>query len=567
MLMLQDKLPSSQFPGSCLNHLIETLPETNFTYTINLEWYLEQPSIRLDLSKPFWLTSERSDIVIIKLNGQSLKTVLQRIVNQPFFNPRGTTIVITNQVKFFDFKAASSFYINKLIVLEEQSDTHQTIYSYQPYRFGNVNNPSVVFSTWGTCTNGKLTLKKKAIKPKLPRKWPNTTIRALNNIVPPYAICPTCTIDRGIEIEVFDIIAQCLQLQVTYTRNEFAYWGSKSNGTYSHIYGELQRREGDMAVGVFHSKFDEHLDFDMSYSYMEDSTRWLVPKAKILPYWKRLSLIFAKEVYLSVIFSIFLMVVVYRLFHNASYSSSWIMLYQILLELSLKQLPFNFRSVTMAWIASCLILSTMFKSKLIDIMSKDSYEHQISTLSDIVDSKLEIVIDHDIAKFYQNNTNAIEEQIKNNYRYCINPRICITRTAFIQDCVTVDFKRTNEYFLPQYIDSEGDVLFYLFKTPIFLVHIHLFFVKGYPIFPQIDEFLIRMRASGIIQHLYDNASHNARLALSKKSTFKVEVLGLEQLQVAFVIWSLGVGFSVLVFVVENVVVMGHLRGRKMKLDL
>jgi hypothetical protein len=34
----------------------------------------------------------------------------------------------------------------------------------------------------------------------------------LANIVPPYSICPTCTNNKGIEIETFNAIAQHLQI-------------------------------------------------------------------------------------------------------------------------------------------------------------------------------------------------------------------------------------------------------------------------------------------------------------------------------------------------------------------
>ncbi|RZC34975.1 hypothetical protein BDFB_001396 [Asbolus verrucosus] len=552
---LLSKPPDPQHSLSCcLNSVIDDFQETNLIYAINVDLQLEKPVIRLDLNtgRLIWFKIERSEVCIVNLrNGSDLNGVLKKLRKNQLINPRSNFIVVVDKIDRSLFATAANFFIKRLLVVENG----QKVYSYQPYLYESADHPSVDFFHWATCSSDGL-IKHSKSTDGLPKKWKNTTIQALNNLVPPYSICPKCRSDRGIEIEAFDIIAQHLQFKVNYTREGFDYWGSKIDGSYSHILGDLEEHRGDMTIGVFHSKFEEHLDFDMSYTYMEDGTRWLVPKARILPYWKRISLIFSKEVYLSIFFSVAIMMVVCHILYNISYSSTWILLYQILLEYSLNKMP-AFRIVIIVWTCCCLILSTMFKSKLIDTMSKNSYERQIDSLGDIVASKLHIIIDHDIAKFYDYQTNSDEEYVRKNYEFCPDPRICITRTAFEQDCVTIDFQRSNEFFLPQYVDPNGDVLLHLFKTPIFPVHIHLFFVKGYPIFPQIDQLLMRLRSNGVIEHLYDKAGYNARMAMSKKSKFSVEVLGLKQMQMAFLLWGVGIGASVLVFIIEYLTEIGE----------
>ncbi|XP_044253095.1 uncharacterized protein LOC123004045 [Tribolium madens] len=89
-----------------------------------------------------------------------------------------------------------------------------------------------------------------------------------------------------------------------------------------------------MVLGAFHLKSEEHIDFDMSFTHMEDAAYWLVPKAKPLPLWKRL------------------------------------------------KMP-TFKTLIITWIAYCLVISTVFKSKLMNVMTENIYENQIESLSEI----------------------------------------------------------------------------------------------------------------------------------------------------------------------------------------
>lgn len=516
-------------------------------YVVNLDLAFEKPIIRLDLEENFvWFKFERNDVVVINAE-RDLETIFEKLSQIVTFTPRSKTILIVDTIKASIFATISKFYISRVLVVEKTSKTVQNIYSYQPYKSENVNKPSLNFFKWNFCVSGILN-KTKTFVTFLPLKWRNTIVQILNNFIPPYAVCPSCSTNRGIEIDTFSLISRHFQFKTNYTRTAFDYWGSKTNGSYSHILGSLQNREGEMALGVFHSKFDEHYDFDISYTFMEDGIRWLVPKAKLLPYWKRLALIFTKEVYLGILGSFLGMLLLCRFLYKINFPDSGILLYQILLECSLK-VPGNHRTAILIWICCGLIISTVFKSKLIETMSKSSYEKQINTLSDIVNSKLHILIDHDIAKFFSR-SNPVENHIKNSYEYCPNPRDCINRTAFVQNCVTVDFQRSNEFFLPNFLNSEGDVLVYLFENVIFPVHIQMFFVKGYPVFEQIDEFLMRLRAFGFIEHFYDGAGYNARRALSRKRHFRAEILNLEHVEIAFFMWGVGMVIASVVFGIE-----------------
>ncbi|RZC36251.1 hypothetical protein BDFB_008767 [Asbolus verrucosus] len=537
---------------NCLNRIIERFEKTSVIYTINLDLQLNNPVIKIDINAAHtvWFKFERSDLCIIHLNNRHLDVILQKLFENPNISPRGKFVIISDdKVDRTVFIVASNYYLTKLIVLENKSHFLKKIYSYKPYSYENVNKPETDFFHLATCVEGVLDNDQDFFPNNLPTKWRNSTITIINNIIPPYMTCTSCGQDRGIELDVFGIITERLEFAANYTRNSFSMWGEKTNGSYDLLLGDLQKRKGEMVMGAFHSKFREHQDFDMTFNHMEDAVYWLVPKAKVLPHWKMLSLIFSKELYLLLLLSTVMIVIFYRFFYQRSFSSSLTILYQILLECGVHKIPGN-KIIIITWIGSCLVLSTIFKSKLMQIMSQHTFEHQINTLSDIVASKLLINIDDFIASFFYHYTNPDEEYVAKNYKPCKDHDSCVNRTAFQQDSVTVNFQRVYECISLKYMDSEGHFLLHMTMTPVFPIHIHLFFVKGHPVFSQVDQLLIRIKSSGFIKHLYDQVAHNTRLALGKRSSLSATVLKLEQMYVAFFLWCIGIFASISVFVFE-----------------
>lgn len=549
-----EKMKNQKFLTVCLDSIVGSLENRRVIYAINLDLRLKSPVIRINTTKESttWFKFEKSDVCIINSNNDNLSLHLTNLFTNPNINPRGTFLVVTNKVDSSLFSAAADYYITNLIVIEKGLQARQEIYSYAPYLRESVNNPDVEFFHLGSCVRGALDDHFNFSFNSSPRKWTNTTVQILNNMSPPYSLCPKCLTERGIEIEIFDIIAKKLEFTPNYTRkNEFMLWGEKVNGSYDHIYGDLQGRKGDMVVGAFHHKSEEEQDFDMTFSYMEDGVFWVVPKAKIVPLWKRFTLIFTITVYLTILSSFFLIVMVCHAFYRQPFLPCLLMLYQILLECSVPKIPKYFRAVVFILIPSCLVISTIFKSKLMVVMSKNSYDHQIDSLSDIVHSSLLINIDDFIASFYRDYSNSDEEHIWKNYVQCGNHSVCVERTAERQDSVTCSFQRSHEYSSHNYVDSTGYPLLHLTKILIFPLQIRLFFVKGYPLFLQIDELLLRIRSSGFVQYQYDKVAYNIQVALSKKKgTFSAEILGLEQLYVIFFVWWIGILISIFVFLME-----------------
>lgn len=300
-----------------------------------------------------------------------------------------------------------------------------------------------------------------------------------------------------------------------------------------------------MVVGAFHNKFEEHLDFDTTFTFMRDGLFWLVPRAKKISGYRKLALVLDFKVYLMLLATMVVVPVVCRLLYKKNILGYFFPLYQILLEVALPKSPRR-SLVYFHIIIPFLIISTAFKGSLIHVLSVDHYDYQISTFKDIVESNLTISLNSEISDYFKNN-----REIYERYKYCAIPRECINRTAFERDVATVELQRTYELNLPLfYIDSNGKPLLYLFNTPIFPLHVHWRFVKGFPIYPQIDDILIRLKSSGIIHHLCDKSSFKARVDLSRKVGMASHTLGMKEMHMLFVMTCFGQLLAIIVFFIE-----------------
>lgn len=314
-----------------------------------------------------------------------------------------------------------------------------------------------------------------------------------------------------------------------------------------------------MVLGAFHSKRDEHLDFDATFSFLRDGLFWLVPRAMKLSGYKKLALVLSFEAYLILLVTMIVIPVIGRLLFKNHVVDYFFELYQTLLEVALPR-PLT-RKLYLHIVIPFLVLSTVFKGSLIHKLSIDHYGYQISSLEDIVASNLTISIDHDIAQYFKND-NPLDRYVYKNYEYCAKPRNCINKTAFEGNMVTVDIQRTYEYLLASsYIDSDGKPLSYLFSTPIFPLYIHWYFVKGFPIFPQINVILLRLKSSGIIHHLCEKATFKARVDLNRKVRITSNKLGLKEMRPLFVLISLGHIFGLIVFFIELCTMAKRKKGR------
>lgn len=557
------KLNTNDTINMCVNSVISFIETRNNIYSMDPNINIQMPTILYDVNKDlrqFLFT--KMDVVILSGGINHLENIFNKIIHKTYFNPRAYFLIIITDLYTEIFNIISKYFIQYVIFIYANNTT-LNLYTYQPFKLENIHEKRHTFTYVGEC----LTITKEtfnAIPRNSPTVWRNSTIRLVCFHMPPYTNCPKLEGKHsashsspafnypGIEVIILDIIKQKLKFDIVVTDSSLTLWGFKENGTYTLMMGELFNRSSDMGIGAFHSRVAENLDFDLSVPYLEDSTTWVVPKASLLPEWKKLGLVMNADMYFSIIVIILVVALVCLLLYKENFLVTVYNLYQILFEVSLASVP-SYKLILLCCILGFMVISTMFKSVLISVLLSVKYEHQIQNTEEMVKSGLELRFDKVIKKYYESD-NPVDKYIFKNFIFCPDPRVCINRTAFVRDTATIDFKRVYMYNLPKYyVDSEGNPMIYIFKESVFPVHIHIFFNKGFPMLHQVNKILMNLESNGIIRHLYDEVEREATQALSRKTNLFTNVLNLKQMAVAFFVLILGCLISLVVFIVEFVI--------------
>lgn len=99
-------------------------------------------------------------------------------------------------------------------------------------------------------------------------------------------------------------------------------------------------------------------------------------------------------------------------------------------------------------------------------------------------------------------------------------------------------------------DENGNYQLKTLRKNIVTVPIEMLLSKGNALLSRIDQVLFLIKESGLIDHWREEIS-SRELALEAKMSFRSEkVLTLNNLRGGFLLWSIGIGVSLVVFVVE-----------------
>lgn len=97
----------------------------------------------------------------------------------------------------------------------------------------------------------------------------------------------------GLDIIMFNTIAERLNLTNVYVENPYPHYGFKlSNGTIIYMFGALKRREVDFVFVQVLANESLALDFDSMYPHLDDAFSWFAPTSLRSERWDSLLTIF-----------------------------------------------------------------------------------------------------------------------------------------------------------------------------------------------------------------------------------------------------------------------------------
>lgn len=350
-----------------------------------------------------------------------------------------------------------------------------------------------------------------------------------------------------------------LGFKVEYVHKRITNWGKKlADGSYSGAYGFLRRYEIDCGIGVFYANFTENWDFDLSFAYVEDASKWLVPAAKPRPHSMDPLLIFKPYFWLSLVLSLLIVPYVLLAINRAefkSYPESVMVCFESLLGQALVVFPRSGfgRLVLGMWFLFCCVIVWSFQCKLVYVLNFQRYGAQISNLRELIDSKLDFGFYKGASYLFMGSSSADELYVYDHFTECPIDNSCIDRVAYGGDFATIKAKKFIQYMTSNfYLGKDGKPLIYVFDENVYNILITIAFAKGFPMLDRVNKVLLNLKSSGFVQFYYRKFDDLAIKAQEKAQRVGVSATALSLSSMSWVFYVLLMGWAVafVVFVVE-----------------
>lgn len=148
-------------------------------------------------------------------------------------------------------------------------------------------------------------------------------MKVLLTMASPYVMCTDCAL-KGLEIDLLETIQTLLKFKINYINTRFDDSGIKHpNGSYTEIFGDLQKEEADLCLGFFHANLTLNEDFKMSFSIIQDDLVWVVPKARNRNHWSKFASIFALEIWICICLAVILTSGIFFIFGTFNFDSRY----------------------------------------------------------------------------------------------------------------------------------------------------------------------------------------------------------------------------------------------------
>lgn len=114
---------------------------------------------------------------------------------------------------------------------------------------------------------------------------------------------------EGISFDLLDIIANKLNFSCTVQMETADHnWGSKENGTWTGMLGDLIYNNKDLVVNYFLLTEERNMDFDTTYAYYSEGFNFALKIPPPVPQWRGLLYPFTRDMWITTICTTLLMV-------------------------------------------------------------------------------------------------------------------------------------------------------------------------------------------------------------------------------------------------------------------
>lgn len=472
------------------------------------------------------------------------------------------------------------YHVMNVIILVHDYNNHSilNIFSWEPYdpptRCGEKHQRiDKHIKLYNTCENGRLSQDAALFPLKIPNNLKGCPISILGVIWHPFLNHNTSTgDDPGIDREILDVIAERINFTIELDTSE-GTWGDRApNGTWSGMMGALKRGQAEVGIGAIYPDNQIHEDFDSTMSYLQDSYVWIVPRARKIPEWKNLVIILKPKMWLTTLVAFWICTVVWYFLaksrfetgiKNKAYPLALMDSYCLQLCISTVGRPTG-NSMRIYFITFCLysmVWCTVYQTKLITILTNPIYEHQITQITELLESDMKIGGNMAFKYLFNNSIDAIEDHFLDNY-LDLDIHEVLENVIWNRNVSVLTSKLYVQYLsatTTHYNDKLGAPMFYVLHANVFSFPVEMVSVKGFAFLERFNFIITLLKSNGLVRHIYDKFD-----VLSKRKAAKLaresgihemdenQALTLDHLQGAFIVLVLGQSAATITFVAELV---------------
>lgn len=525
---------------NCVNRILDNTVEKNDTvYLINSNFKnVRHPKIYINTDYHFitFIKSSKPNIYVISIN---ITNVLEVISQRKLLINKNKFIFIVNKVEKLLLNELNKHFINKVVFIITKSDKNVT-------EMNNVNNNfKLIFLE--KCHNLKdiVNIFNHTLVPR------RREFKLLYTISNPYVINK----NDGILIELINLILSNMNIKFNSTNSNL----SNSSVAFPSAF---KTREYDIYTGMFPFRLVDNVFFESTDPVLTDECVFVAPNIIKNNFWKIFYMEFGIEVWgyffllLIIIYCLFYLIV--YLLKERSFSILGLLLVVIFegtTSVSIRRI--SFKTLLANYLLFCLLFTTVYKSKMYDIMKSKLFYELLQTMDDIVIYKCPVGVPS--KKFVEEYKTGLPFEVnlfRNNLLHvCDDYQICIDRTLRQKDFVTSTMGRIAQSDIPKYFVHENrNSLLHIIRNKgvARVIYISIFFLKGHPLFEKFNNKLNIAAESGLVKQITQKYSREYKKIIEseKYQIPTVCSLNFNVFKSTFVIYFILIFFSVTVFCLE-----------------
>ncbi|KAG7163307.1 Glutamate receptor ionotropic, delta-2-like 12 [Homarus americanus] len=341
-------------------------------------------------------------------------------------------------------------------------------------------------------------------------------------------------------------------------------WGSKENGTWTGMLGDLIYNDADLVINVFQLTEEIFAEFDISYPYHVESYVFLLVVPPPVPQWRGLSYSFTATVWLAIILTIVLVTVlltVCLLLVPDQQDPS--MVFLLIISGAARQgVKHNlWASWTRLWVGwwwlACVIITTAYTSNLVAFLTVPVYPTRIETVEQLAASGLRLCM-QDYGSFVPDTLKVS----KDPSLFKLGNNLDLFPYAYLQYDVGFNWVTNGTHALVETYSYLAYLVglygitpnTYIMKETVYPGYLSWILRRNCPYTTRLAEVLTRLLEAGLVDRLYfDHMEKSQGSGTHGYNRHKVSGgsgLQVGQMLGAFMLWGLGLALSVVVLLLE-----------------